>query len=232
MRRTSFHWMAARMAALLALLAIGPLAFGQDNHSVLFGTVTDQSLAPAANVLVTLSSIERVFQTKSSTNGRFRFEGVPRGSYDLEFAAAAFVKQTVSVDLSNGSAQALSVVLNISSQPNMDYCGPHPSTRYDSPDLNNLKLSGVVRTYESHRPLARAELALWRDDDTQMEAMAVADGKGRFKFDSLPPGRYHLQVSRRGYLRTAVTPLLVPRENGVFIDIPIVRDDKKIIICQ
>jgi hypothetical protein len=232
MRRTLFHCMAAIMAVSLSLIVVGFLSFGQDNHPDLTGMITDQSLAPAANVLVTLSSIERVFQTKSSTNGQFRFEGVPRGTYDLEFAGAAFVKQRVSIDLSNGSAQALSVVLNISSQPNMDYCGPHPSIRYDSPDLNNLKLTGVVRAYESRRPLARAELTLWRDDDTQMESTAVADGKGKFKFDSLPAGRYHLQVSRRGYLRTAVTPLLLPRENGVFIDIPIVRDDKKIIICQ
>jgi hypothetical protein len=229
MRRTPFHWMSAEMAAWLSLLAVGPLAFGQDNRSVLSGTITDQSSAPAPNVSATLSSIERVFQTKSSTDGRFRFEDVPRDTYDLEFAAPGFVKQRVSVDLSNGTAQSLSIVLNISSQPNMEYCGPHPSIRYDSSDL---KLTGVVRAYENRKPLARAELALWPEDDTQMKATAVADAKGRFQFDSLPPGRYHLDVSRRGYLRTAVTQLLVPRENGVFVDIPIVRDDKKLIICQ
>jgi hypothetical protein len=232
MRRKPYHWMAAKVAVSLPLLVVVFRAFGQDYNPDLIGTITDPSLAPAANVLVTLSSIERVFQTKSSTNGQFHFEGVSRGTYDLEFAAAAFVKQKVSVDVSNGSAQSLSIVLNISSQPNMDYCGPHPSIRYDSPALNNLKLTGVIRAYENHRPVARAELALWPEDGTQMKVTAVADGKGRFKFDSLPAGRYHLQISCRGYLRLEVAPLLVPRENGVFIDIPIVRDDKKIIICQ
>jgi hypothetical protein len=232
MRRTRFNRMVAKIAVSLSLLAVGPVDFGQDNSSILIGTVTGQSLAPAANVLVTLSSIERVFQTKSSSNGRFRFQGVPGGTYDLEFAAAGIIKQKVSIDVSNGSAQSFTIALNVSSQPNMDYCGPHPSISYDSPDLKNLKLTGVVRAYESHRPIARAELVLWRENDTQMRATAVADGKGSFKFASLPAGRYHLQVSRRGYLPTEVTPLLVPRENSVFIDIPIVRDDKMLIICQ
>jgi hypothetical protein len=122
----------------------------------------------------------------------------------------------------------------------MDYCGPHPSITYDSPDLKNLKLTGVVRSYATHRPVACAELALWRGDDAHMTVTAFADGKGRFKFDSLPFGRYHLKVSLGGYLGgylwgylpTEVASLLVPRENSVFIDIPIVRNNKGLIICQ
>jgi len=31
---------------------------------------------------------------------------------------------------------------------------------------------------------------------------------------------------------TEVTSLLVPRENSVFIDVPIMRNDGKLIICQ
>jgi hypothetical protein len=219
--------MCGKIALLLSLLA-----FAQDNNSVLSGTVTDRFAGPAANVLVTLSSVERVFQTKSSTNGQFHFQDVPRGTYDLEFAHPGFIKQKVSVDLSNGSAQSPTIVLQLSSQPNMDYCGAYPSITYDSPDSKNLKLAGVVRAYEDLRPRAHAGLALWRDDDPQTKATAFSDAKGRFKVDTLPPGRYHLKVSLKGYLPTEVTPLLVPRENSVFIDIPIVRDDKRLIICQ
>jgi Carboxypeptidase regulatory-like domain len=217
--------MCGKIAVLLSLLA-------QDNNSVLSGTVTDRFATPAANVSVTLSSVERVLQTKSSTNGQFRFQGVPRGTYDLEFANPGFIKQKVSVDFSNGSAQSPTIVLQLSSQPNMDYCGAHPSITYDSPDSRNLKLAGVVRAYENHRPRARAELALWPDDDAQTKTTAFTDAKGAFKIDNLPAGRYHLKVSLKRYLPTEVTPLLVPRENTVFIDIPIVKDDKRLIICQ
>jgi hypothetical protein len=217
--------MCGKIAVLLSLLA-------QDNNAVFSGTVTDRFATPAANVSVTLSSVDRVLQTKSSTNGQFRFQGVPQGTYDLEFANPGFIKQKVSVDLSTGSAQSPTIVLQLSSQPNMDYCGPHPSITYDPPDSKNLKLAGVVRAYEDLRPRAHAELALWRDDDPQTKATAFTDAKGTFKVDTLPPGRYHLKVSLKGYLPEEVKSLLVPRENSVFIDIPIVKDDKRLIICQ
>jgi Carboxypeptidase regulatory-like domain len=113
-----------KIAVLVSLLVVGTLDFGQDNTSVLIGTVTDQSLAPAAGVLVTLSSMDRVYQTKSSTDGGFRFVAVPTGTYDVEFAAEGFVRQKVSVDLSHEAAQSLGIVLNFSSQPDTNYCGP------------------------------------------------------------------------------------------------------------
>jgi hypothetical protein len=232
MSRTRFKWAVVKMAATLSLLAVGRLNFGQDNSTALTGTVTYPSRTPIANVSVTLSSIERVLQTKSATDGRFSFQGVPRGTYDVEFAGRGFSKQKVSVDLSNGSAQSLTMVLNVGSQPNMDECGPHSSIKYDSPYLTSLKLAGVVRAYESLRPLARAELAVWREDNAEKLATAVTDGKGSFRFENLLAGRYRLKVSHTGYLPAEVTPLLVPRENSVFIDIPIVKNDGKLIVCQ
>jgi hypothetical protein len=103
------------LAILAWLLVVANLDYGQDNAAVPIGTVTDQSLAPAAGVLVTLSSMDRVYQTKSSTDGRFRLLAAPSGTYDLEFAAEGFVRQEVSVDLSHQAAQSLAIVLNFSS---------------------------------------------------------------------------------------------------------------------
>jgi hypothetical protein len=36
---------------------------------------------------------------------------------------------------------------------------------------------------------------------------SVVDAEGKFKFDSLPAGRYTLRISRIGYLPAEVTPL-------------------------
>jgi hypothetical protein len=58
-----------KIAILFSLLIVGILAFGQGNTSVLTGTVTDQSLAPVTGVSVTLSSLDRVYQTKSASDG-------------------------------------------------------------------------------------------------------------------------------------------------------------------
>ncbi len=221
-----------KIAVSVAMLVVCTLDFGQDNTAVLIGTVTDQSLAPAAGVLVTLSSINRLYQTKSSTDGRFRLLAVPRGTYDLEFAAEGFARQKVSVDLSHEAAQSLAIVLNFSSQPDTNYCGPHPSISYDSLDPKNPKLTGVVRGYEDYRPIARAEVVLRRAEEGHRMLTAVVDAAGKFKFDSLPAGRYTLRISRIGYLPTEVTPLLVPHENSVSIDVPIRKDDGKLIACQ
>jgi len=161
--------------AILASLLAGTRGFGQDNTSVLTGTVSDQALAPAAGVLVTLSSLDRVYQTKSSSDGGFRLVVVPRGTYDLEFAAEGFVRQKVSVDLSHEAPHPLTIVLTFGSLPDTNYCGPHPSITYDSLDLKNPKLTGVVRLYENHRPIAGAKVVLWRADDAQTKVTSVAD---------------------------------------------------------
>jgi hypothetical protein len=232
MSRTRFEWTVVKMAACLSLLAAGSPDLGQDNSTVLAGTVTDPFRTPIAIVLVTLSSIERVLQTRSALDGRFRFQGVPIGTYDVEFAGRGFSKQKVSVDLSAGSAQSLAIVLNVGSLPNMDECGPHPSISYESPHSGNPNLTGVARAYDGLKPVARAELELWREDTGEKAATAVADEKGSFRFEKLSAGRYRLKVSHRGYLPTEVMPLLLPRENSVFIDIPIGRNDGKTIICQ
>jgi hypothetical protein len=142
----------------------------------------------------------RLYQTKSSSDGRFRFAVVPRGAYDLEFAEEGFIRRKVSVDLSREAAQPLAIVLNFGSLPDMNYCGPHPSIAYDSLELKNPRLTGVVRAYENHGPIARAEVVLWREHDAHITATSVADAEVRFKFDSLPAGRYRLRISRIGYL--------------------------------
>jgi hypothetical protein len=221
-----------KIAILVSLLVFGALDFGQDNTSVLIGTVTDQSLAPAPGVLVTLSSMDRVYQTKSSTDGGFRLLAVSRGTYDLEFAAEGFVRQKVSIDLSHEAAQSLAIVLNFSSQPDTNYCGPHPSITYDSLDPNNPRLTGVVRAYENRRPIPGAKVILWRADDARITVTSVADGEGKFKFDDLPAGRYSLRISRIHYLPAEVTSLLAPREDSVYIDIPLRREDRNLIVCQ
>jgi hypothetical protein len=219
-------------AAVAALMLISVRAVGQDNGLAFAGMVTDRNQSPLARAVVTLSSDERVLQEHSSVHGQFRFENVPRGTYDLECSAPGFARQKFSVDLSKPDAPPLAIVLQVASQPDVEACGPHPSIAYSSVDPMSPQLDGIVRSYENLKPLRHAELVLTRVDDPRITSHTVADDQGRFRFESLAAGHYDLRVFRPGYLTVQVKTLLVPHENRVTVDIPLNRDDKKLIVCQ
>jgi hypothetical protein len=226
----SFNWTLPAAMAALALVSVTGIA--QDNGPAFIGMVTDRNQTPLARAILTLSSNERVLQAHSSVRGQFRFENVPRGTYDLECSAPGFARQKVSVDLSNADAPPLAIILQVASQPDMETCGPHPSIAYSSVDPKSPQLAGIVRGYENRKPLRRAQLVLMRVDDPRITSHAVADDQGGFHFENLAAGRYDLRISRPGYLPTQVKALLVPHENNVTVDIPMSRDDKKLTVCQ
>jgi hypothetical protein len=219
-------------AAVAALTVISVPGLGQDNGHAFVGMVTDWFQTPLTRAVVTLSSNDRVLQTRSSVRGQFRFENVPRGTYDLECSAPGFARQKFSVDLSNADAPSLAIVLHVASQPDIEECRPHPSIAYSSLDAKSPQLAGIVRSYDNRKPLRRAELIVTRVDDPRIASHTVADDQGRFRFKNLTAGRYDLRISRPGYLPAQVKMLLVPHENSVTLEVPMRRDDKKLIVCQ
>jgi hypothetical protein len=221
------------LAAVAAQTLISVPDIGQNNGLAFVGMVTDPNQTPLGREVVTLSSNDRVLQTCSTVRGQFRFENVPRGTYDLECSAPGFARQKFYVDLSNADAPPLAiVVLQHASQPEMEACGPHPSIAYSSADPKSPRLAGIIRSYENRKPLRRAELVLTLVDDPRITSHTVADNQGGFRFEHLAAGRYDLRVSRPGYLPTQVKTLLVPHENSITVDVPMRRDDKKLIVCQ
>lgn len=220
----------AAEAVLLTLISLPVI--GQDNGIALTGTVTNRFQMPLAGAILTLMSNDRVFQTVSTAQGQFRFESMPSGIYDLECKALGFVRQKISVHLTGAGHPPLIFVLQGPSMPDMETCGAHPSIAYSSIDPENPQLAGIVRTYENRKALPRAEVILTRVDDPGIQFRTVANDRGRFRFEKLVPGRYDLRVSRHGYLPGESKQLLVPHENSVTIDIPLIRDDKKLIVCQ
>jgi hypothetical protein len=90
-----------------------------------------------------------------------------------------------------------------------------------------------VRSYDKKRkPLPGAEVTLARLDDPQITSHTRSDDHGRFQFESLAAGRYNLRISLNGYLLPEPKQILVPRENNVAVDVSMVRDDKRLIVCQ
>jgi hypothetical protein len=149
-----------------SLLQVGTSVWGQ-NTANFSGAITDAASAPVAKVLVTLSSLDRVLQAESDADGQFRFTSVPPGLYDVELSAPGFLKQTLPINLSDGDSRSLTVVLKVGSLPDMNYCGPHPSVRYESARFDGRQLAGIVRDYYDVKPVAKAKIALFREGEKQ-----------------------------------------------------------------
>ena len=236
MRALRFHSSLLATPGVLVLISVPAVSL----HSGLafVGTVTDRFQKPVPTAVVTLSSIDRVLQTHVSAGGQFRFESVPPGVYDLETKAHGFVRQRGAVDfsgadLSSAKASPLAIVLQLpTSLPDIEECGPQDSIVYSSLDSKRPQLAGIVRSYDKQKPLGRAEVILARVDDPQITSRTRSDDHGRFQFESLAAGRYNLRISLHGYLLPEPKQLLVPRENNVSVDTSLVRDDKKLIVCQ
>jgi Carboxypeptidase regulatory-like domain len=214
-----------------SLFIVGSLGAGE-NRSQLTGTVNDPSSAPVVGVHLTLSSLDRAIQTKSGADGRFRFDNVPEGTYNLELLAPGFAKQELPVELSKTLPRSLTIVLqSLSSMPDMSYCGPYPSVTYGRLQAGTPHLAGIVRDYSDEKPISKAAVSLWRPGEERPASASVSDRMGRFEFKHVPAGHYDLRISRRTYRPAEFKRLLVPRDSGTSVDFPLLKV-KSIIVCQ
>jgi hypothetical protein len=219
------------LAVVASLLVAGNLAPGRGG-SELTGVVKDLSAAPIAGVLLTLGSLDRALQTRSGKDGRFRFENIPNGKYDLELAASGFVTQSFPVDVSGITLQPLTITLRLlESLPDVSYCGPHPLVSYSLLQADNPHLTGVVRDYSDGKPLRNATVSLWRNGEEHPAFASHSDQVGEFKFNDLPAGHYDLRILRRGYRAAELKQLLVPGESGTSVDFSVLKR-KWLVACE
>lgn len=61
-------------------------------------------------------------------------------------------------------------------------------------------ISGLVLRSGTNEPVRKAQVDLYPIDGQRSSYRAVADGSGHFLIQAIEPGRYHLRVSRIGYL--------------------------------
>jgi hypothetical protein len=216
--------------ATVPLLLLGVLGHGQSNPQ-LTGAIMDQMSTPITGVRVTLSSLDRVLQTRTAADGTFRFQGIPGGTYDLEFYAPGFVKQEFPVHVSNSSPQTFKIVLKIGNLPDMSACGPHPSIQYGAPEVGAGRVTGVVRRYYDQKPVENATASLWRAGEKRPAFRSNSGRTGGFEFNHVPPNHYDLRIRRPGYLPAELKQLLIPRETGLSIDFPVLKEGE-MAICE
>lgn len=104
-------------AAALALATVAVFqAPAQSGTAGLSGTVLDPSSArvPFASVVVRNLETKKVEITRTNDTGDFNFASLPAGKYNVEVAKAGFqLYRQDNVTLAAGSAQNLSVILNV-----------------------------------------------------------------------------------------------------------------------
>ena len=106
------------LAALLALCPLAPSAVAlarQDASSAVTGTITDPGGAAVEGATVLLINTQQAVlrSTRSDTGGRFRFENVGAGSYELRVTRADFDNRRLAVRVTSGEALDVPVRLEI-----------------------------------------------------------------------------------------------------------------------
>jgi hypothetical protein len=220
-----------QIALWIALLPSAGASYAQSSIRV-SGTIRDPTSTGLPGATVLLISLDRVLQTESRANGSFEFDDVPAAMYEMQISARGFVKQKFNLDLRNQPAmQPLSIVLQVGSVPDMETCGPHSTLQYEPPHSRTPRLSGLVRDFYGNKPIKGAKVTVRSTTGGQPVVQAKSDRNGRFVVQSLPAGRYDLRISSFGYFAEDVKALLVPRENGVYIDTTVLQLNK-IVVCQ
>lgn len=115
-------------------------------------------------------------------SGRYRFEALPAGHYTLNLEGQGEVG---AVDLAEGAAAAFNFTVT---------GGPQPTTG---------AVAGSVTLADGATPVAGAEVRLYQA--TLLAAAQTTDAGGGFRFESLPPGAYRVEVGAAGTLADNVT---------------------------
>src|SRR5258705_8091813 len=102
-----------RLVFLIALFAISSLTVFAQSKATLRGTVTlSDSANPVHNVLVTILQLKRTVGTDD--NGKYEFQNVPPGRYDVVAHLDRVPDLVRNVDLSSGGEATLDFQIELS----------------------------------------------------------------------------------------------------------------------
>src|SRR5215471_7125817 len=105
-----------RVIAVLALLALSTLGFGQTTDANLVGTVVDASGAAVPNATVEATHVATGVKTTTKTNstGAYRFNNLPVGMYDVTVSAQGFTNAGLkNVDIQLAKTSTVNVSLQV-----------------------------------------------------------------------------------------------------------------------
>lgn len=221
----------AKASTLALLLFLVFLIAAAVNAATLHGIVLDEG-ASLSGVTVALYSTDQVRQTISDREGRFVFENVVPGSYEIGAERIGFIMPT-SRTLQISSEQP-SAFIAIDANSALGYCGNKNSyVRYEVADSTGANILGRVwgiSNVGSHRKsLGGVKLAIYNKAGRR-EALARSSADGHFAFQIATFGKYTLKAVRRSY-RTEVLPLWVTRTDIARVQVEM-HNKNYLPVCQ
>lgn len=188
----------------LAESLIGTAATQAQPEATLNGLITDPFGGQFPDATIRLYSVDRVLQVKSDEKGRFRFAGVPPGTYQLEATRPGFkTKKIAAISVTNKNAP-LSIILDVAAT---DGCVWEDSISYVEA-VDGRTLTGIVL---NELPVAGARIDLASASGTWV-ASGQSNFRGGFRFANAKPGQYVLRVSHPGYQDETTESFWIARE--------------------
>ncbi|HEY1159686.1 MAG TPA: carboxypeptidase regulatory-like domain-containing protein, partial [Terracidiphilus sp.] len=141
------------LAAFVLFVLAATCALGQTSNGTLAGTVTDPSGAAVVGAAVSLKSLdtEAVRTTLTISNGSYRIESVPPGTYSVTVKAAGFAETVVDgLSIPASVITTSDVVLKLGTKSDV------VEVKADNSSINtdNAQISGTISTAEiSNLPL-------------------------------------------------------------------------------
>jgi hypothetical protein len=206
------------------------------------GTFLDPTGASFVGVSVSLYSDERVIQTTTDSEGRFQFDNVAPGDYEIEAKSPGAETVTLGpFHVSEGEA-----VKNLPpSTMNLDretVCTDEPPVVYETLAPDSASVVGVIqpgpRKAEPNvdwrtqiPPNSAAAIEVVSATDRTTAATLHPSEDGQFRVSGLKVGKYFLRVKMSGYWEAQSFPFRVMRENTARVVLPVIALDNP-IVCE
>jgi len=173
-------------------------------------TVTDTSGALISEALVSLYSTAQDWNA-TSVAGRFRFDDVPEGIYELEVTRPGFVTQSVERVQFVGTSMPITVTMEVCNNACSTGCEPRPIS-YEGRAPGGGLVRGVIMTQDvgkPDKPLAGATVSFSENTRGQIHVSAKSNKRGEFDISRLPPGKYQVRAESVGYFPVIMRDLRI-----------------------
>jgi hypothetical protein len=183
-------------------------------NGALIGRVADRTGAAITRANVTLSSGVVVIGTApASSDGSFRFDGIPPGTYELVISATGFRERLVqSIRVRSGVVSDMGDVrLEVGQIGGCPAPFPHlPTFSFRSCEGCASAIDGVVANRVWNTPAPGVAVSV-KIETGEVVARAVTGSDGGFTFVDLRPGVYTLTASKVGHIDFVIHDVTVRR---------------------
>ncbi len=212
----------------------------QSEKSTLFGEITDKAGALIPNAEIELSRKNKNFtlKTRTSDNGNFKLSGLSEGIYSITVRNDYFktykiehlvVKKNENIEL-NINLEAKDIVVGII----LDAYDDKKTINTKNHISNEIELKpSLIRTSSLNRkshikgiirdsvgaviPAAKVELK--SKNKSGKKYKVKSSDKGKFSFESVPPGNYQLKIKYSGFETYKIDNLFVKKNENIDLNV-------------